>query len=170
MIEVYDDLPDGLIMNEDHLVLPDGEWVRACKRWVDRDLFVYWHKEHETQVFCEWAKKEGVRVCVELLASEVPFDRGGWMPKKWVQMRCRSSRLVAEEMLRTKAEQKRDLREGRIEAAQDKNEKLKYMRHKGMGDLADSMARQPWATDRTTDGGVTRLKEAMKPSPKIFNV
>ena len=44
-----------LHMNENHEVLPDGEWIRSVRRRVGRDtLFMYYHHKTNKFVLADW--------------------------------------------------------------------------------------------------------------------
>lgn len=161
-IEVEDWLPDGLVMDARHEVLPDGEWVRWVRRETGKDVFAYRHREHGTYVLAEWRKKEGVRVCTELLSSEVPFDRGGWEGREWVRLRFRSAQAVAEEMLRGKARVREERIEMAQEAQEDQKSKVRWLRRKGMEEVAKAVEKSKWVTDRQTGGGVSAMREALQ--------
>ena len=77
----------GLAMDQDHEVMPDGDWIRFARRVTGiPELFVYFHRRTENFVLAKWLFKPDV--CLELEAFPVAPDRGGWMSAEELKARC----------------------------------------------------------------------------------
>lgn len=91
----------GLVLGEDHEILPDTDWILWARRFsgID-DLFVYFHKLQGTFVFSKWLyhpEKDGVGIVMELEAFNAPPN---WYPptREWMRDRLRPVAEMAEMM------------------------------------------------------------------------
>ena len=90
---IEDAVESGLLINDDHELLPDGEWIRFARRVTKHpELFIYRHKLTGNFVLAGWIyneKEHGIAVATELHTMETPPDRGGWMETDSLIRRCR---------------------------------------------------------------------------------
>jgi len=135
----------GLVMGAEHKVLEDSEWIKHIKRETGRkDLFMYYHKYTEKFVLAHWIypPSEVTRpICLELETMDIPPDKGGWIPTKFIKYRCREVDQEEENLkkhLHSEAK-KRDEENERYASAERKQEGVKYLKRKGMESAALSL-------------------------------
>ena len=135
----------GLQMGPEHQVLPESEWLRHIKRETGRkDLFVYRHKYTKRFVLAHWIYPpwEVTRpVCLELDTMDKPPDRGGWIPTRFIKLRC-APVDQEEEKLKKKLHSQAEAREkesSRLESAERKYSMVDHLKRKGMDDAALSL-------------------------------
>jgi hypothetical protein len=128
----------GLVMNENHEVCPDGEWIRYARRLTGiKDLFVYHHKLEGTWVLCKWLYKPSETdspVALELATMPLPPDMpgSGRLVGDALKYRLRPAEDMVEEMKRNArdaASHKETMRQERIGT---KQQAVKYMKGHGM--------------------------------------
>lgn len=134
-------LANGLRMDERHEVLPDGEWIRAVRRHVGMDdLFVYHHRETGAFVLCQWLSHEP-RFCQELETMPAPPDRGGWIPMKILELRCKPASyhhdIIRRQILRSRSQRKA----ARRDSLEQRNEASRWLHRQGK-DAAAAMLQQ----------------------------
>ncbi len=132
---------NGLTMDERHLVLPDGEWIRAVRRRCEReDLFVYFHRETGKFVVAQWLSKEP-RMCQELDTMDLPPDRGGWISLRMMELRCRPFYEHMRDIQDRIRFQRGQKRRHQVESALQKRDSAQYLRRHGKGEAADLLER-----------------------------
>lgn len=135
----------GLQMGEEHQVLSESEWLKHIKRETGRkDLFVYYHKYTKQYVLAHWIYPpwEVTRpVCLELDSMNKPPDRGGWIPTKFIKLRCLPVDQEEEKMKKQLHSQSeaREKERKRIEDVERKYAMVKHLKSKGMDDAALSL-------------------------------
>jgi len=127
-----------LHMNENHEVLPDGEWIRSVRRRVDRDtLFVYYHHKTNKFVLADWCfppNKYSFKACIELEVFDIrPDANGSDRPSmETLELRC----CYADEMhkrMRKKLMEARGLKASlKADSAEQRKEAYNWMKSKGM--------------------------------------
>ena len=128
----------GLIMGEEHQVLPESMWLAHIKRETGRkDLFVYRHKYTEQFVLAHWIYKpdEVTRpVCLELDTMDKAPDRGGWIPTYLIKLRCREVDHEEEHLKKTLKRQSelRDEENQKREDIERKYDQVNHLKRKGM--------------------------------------
>jgi hypothetical protein len=149
-------LESGLLMDERHEVLPDGEWIRAVRRRTGReDLFVYRHREVGSFVLAQWMSKDP-RICLELESMQKAPDRGGWIDLDYMERRCEPIDKTWEAIQRKMEHSAWARREARRETAEARSDAMQWARRRGQEDLAAAVATQPYVGQ--TEGG-ERLAE-----------
>lgn len=129
----------GLHLAEDHEVLPDSEWLLACKRTTGRDdLLVYRHRVTGNFVLCHWVDRDK-GIVQEIHAMETPPDRGGWMPLDWVRSRCRPAYEEFEEIQRMLRRARADKKSSRLEKAGARKDVSEHYRRRGEEGIAASV-------------------------------
>lgn len=150
------DARTGLVMDERHEVLEDGEWVKAIRREMGRDdLFVYHHRETGAFVLAQWCKREP-RICREVHTMSCPPDQGGWIPMQMLRVMCKPQEeraLMIKDMVRTNLSIRR---EQKAERGQEQRDTVRWLHRKGQEDAAAMVAGSRWAG--TTEGG-DRMQE-----------
>lgn len=120
----------GLAMNQDHELLPDGDWIRFARRVTGiQDLFMYWHRRTEKFVLAKWLFKPDV--CLELEVFDVAPDRGGWMSAEQLKNRCvpvyETQKAITDKM-RKAASDRKSMMEDHVH---EKTNAIKSMRRRG---------------------------------------
>ena len=145
---------NGMILGEDHEVLPDGEWIRWARRFsgID-DLFVYRHKIQQTFVVAKWIyhpDKDGIGIVLELEAFDQPLD---WNPpsQEWVRNRLQPAQAMADSMRkgirdRAKAKAFKD-RDGVLE----KHSTADWLDRQGHSDAAQMTRQRKWSKDESPE-------------------
>jgi hypothetical protein len=135
----------GLIMGAHHKILPDSEWLKHIKRETGRDkLFVYHHQITGKFVLAHWIYPPWERdkpVCLELDTMDLPPDKGGWIPTKFIKLRCREVNHE-EEYLKKKLHaeaEARDEQRKKQEGYERKDEMVQHLKKKGMEEEAWSL-------------------------------
>ncbi len=124
----------GLLMDERHRVLPDGEFIHWLNKAMGRtDLFLYRHTETEMFVLAQWTSREP-RVCIELDTWPVPPD---WMQSQIEGEEFWKYRLVgAHEMVdrlhRQVREDAYEKRAAKQETGMQRQGAAKYLKKRGM--------------------------------------
>ena len=138
----------GLLMDERHDVLPDGDWIQHIRRETGRDnLFVYHHKETEKFVLAGWVyteRDDGVNICVELDTMDLPPDKGGWLPTEYVKARVRPVEEIVGRMKRRMKEGSEAKKAMKMGDAGKKAEVMEYYRKKGDIEMVESLRRSPY--------------------------
>jgi hypothetical protein len=135
----------GLIMGEEHQVLPESMWLAHIKRETGRkDLFVYRHKYTEQFVLAHWIYppwEVDKPVCLELDTMDKAPDRGGWIPTHFIKLRCREVDHE-EERLKKNLHRQAELRDEERQKREDierKYEQVNHLKRKGMETEAASL-------------------------------
>jgi len=145
----------GLVLGEDHEILPDSEWVLWARRFsgID-DLFVYHHKIAETFVLSKWIyhpKRDGIGIVMELEAFPTPPN---WHPptQDWLRNRLRPAQEMAESMkkgIRDRAKAKRSMERDNIE---EKHRVADWVgRTTGDQAAANSLRSKKWSGTETAE-------------------
>jgi hypothetical protein len=160
----------GLVMDEDHHVLPDGEWIRWARRVTDiPELFVYLHRFHQTFVLAAW-KHKGQRRCVELHSQEDNFDSAP-LDRNFLELLCMP---VDEKMVRMKRkanEARMERQAGANESSEEKMDMLKWTKQKGLDESHRNLATAPFVGARQGGETLESTKDALKDmtSGKIYS-
>ena len=135
----------GLLMDERHHRIPDGEFVRWLNRILGRDdFFVYHHLEHGSFVLAQMRWKDP-RVCVELDAEL--FDRppdqmmDSIEREEFWKMRYCSIAESKKRMRKMLQEKRYEEKQARHESALSRRDVSKWLKRKGMDLEADQMER-----------------------------
>ena len=127
----------GLVINENHEILPDGEWVSWCKRisGID-DLFVYRHKEAGTFVLSKWIyhpKKDGIGIAMELeIMSDHPDKYPVDLPSAHsMRNRLKSNSGMAEQMKKGIRDRAKAKRQQTVENAEERHRVADWLHRKG---------------------------------------
>jgi hypothetical protein len=120
----------GLAMDQDHELMPDGDWIRFARRVTGiPDLFMYRHRRTEKFVLAKWLFKPDV--CLELEVFDVAPDRGGWMSAEQLKARCvpvhETQKAIADNMRKASSDRKSMMQDHSHEKAQA----IKSMRRRG---------------------------------------
>jgi hypothetical protein len=149
----------GLLMDERHEVLPEGDWIRAVNRITGRsDLFVYRHAWTEKFVVAQWLSREPP-VCLELETMDLPPDRGGWISLGYMEQRCISAVAMRRRVTDSLKRVSRDRRDLRMESAEEKRDVRGWLRRRRGEDAAAIMMDGPGRYVGQREGG-ERLEEA----------
>jgi hypothetical protein len=137
----------GLLMDKRHEVLPDGEWIRAARKWTGREnLFVYHHALTGGFVLAEWIYKDP-RVCVELEVMGAPPDRGGWFDQQFMLARCQPLKAQIAGIKKTMQTASAQKEAARLEQAGKKKEVVEHYRRRGMPEVAASVGASPYQSE-----------------------
>tara|TARA_R100000458_G_scaffold16324_1_gene13977 strand:+ start:118 stop:666 length:549 start_codon:yes stop_codon:yes gene_type:complete len=135
----------GLVLGKEHEILPESMWLAHIKRETGRkDLFVYRHAYTGRFVLAHWIYppwEVDKPVCLELDTMDLPPDRGGWIPTRFIKERCRPVDQE-EEMMKKRLRRQSELREKERKKKEDverKFESAKYLKSKGMDEAAASL-------------------------------
>lgn len=161
---------DGLVMDERHFVLPDGEWIRWARRTVKiPELFVYYHREYGSFVLGAW-RNEQQRRCVELHVQEVPFDRKP-LDQNFLELLCMPIDEKMARMKRKASEARLERQAGANESDEEKTEMLKWTKRKGLDESHRNLAIAPFVGQRQGGETLERTKDALKDmtSGKIYS-
>lgn len=135
----------GLLLGEDHEVMPDGVWIRHA-RAVTRipDLFMYYHRKTKNYVLCKWVY--GREACIELEAFPLPPDQGGWMPDDELISRCRPLDETVDAMKRKMREAASQRASMMADDAEQKKQAIKSLKRRGMDEAAFRLQEgmDPW--------------------------
>lgn len=139
---VFDRVSSGLLMDERHEVLPDGEFISWLRRISGFDgLFVYRHWGTGNYVLAQWLSQTP-RSCSEIdVYPEYP-DR---MPTQiegehfW-KLRLKTDSQVKAEMRRKIAEARYEERTAKRESAEHRRELARDLKRHGYEDAAHAMA------------------------------
>tara|TARA_R110002051_G_scaffold306212_1_gene376642 strand:- start:811 stop:1380 length:570 start_codon:yes stop_codon:yes gene_type:complete len=135
-----------LHMEEQHEVLPDGEWILAVRRLVKREsLFVYRHAETGNFVLADWVYQDidGLRVCIELEVMPYPPDLyvEGRPTMENLRFRCcfvdDMVKNLHDKMKRMRYEEKA----ARDEGIEEKGDAIQRLKNMGLFEAADRMER-----------------------------
>ena len=154
----------GLVLGEDHEILPDSEWILWARRFsgID-DLFVYHHKTEGTFVLSKWIyhpERDGVGIVMELEAFHAPPN---WYPptQEWLRDRLRPAQEIAEVMkqgIRDRAKAKRQMERDNIE---EKHRVADWVgRSTGDENAAASYRQKKW-TNNTSEEALEFKKDLM---------
>jgi hypothetical protein len=153
-------IEDGLLMDERHEVLPDGEWIRAVRRVTERDdLFVYRHKQTGRFELCQWTHEGDVRVCREILGMDMAPDRGGWVPLRIVELQCRPTFIKAREMRARIAEERARASQAKADGLEQKGDIARHLRLRGKAAEAAMVTQGPYATDAESGESLDELRD-----------
>lgn len=126
-------IESGLLMDERHRVLPDGEFILWLRRISGhQDLFLYGHRESGAWVLAQWLSREP-RACIEIDTFNQPPD---WIHHKVGNERYWKDRLktdaeVAAIMAKRIREQRYEERAARIDSAEDRVKQVKRLKRRG---------------------------------------
>lgn len=158
----------GLAMDEDHKVMPDGDWIRFARRVTGiPELFVYHHQRTGNFVLAKWLFKPDI--CLELEAFEVAPDRGGWMSAEELKARCSPVDDTVRSMkdkMRMAASQRRSMMQ---DHASEKMNAVKNLRRRGQNRVAHQIetGAQPWVGESKGGESYMRTCEALKNIAKV---
>lgn len=146
----------GLMLGEDHEILPDSDWVMWTRRFsgID-DLFVYRHKLAETFVFSKWLyhpEKDGIGIVLELEAFPAPPN---WHPptQDWVRTRLQPADEMAAAMRKGIRDRAKSKRLAEREAIEEKHRVADWVQRSGQGDeiVANSIRSKKWGGATTPE-------------------
>ena len=158
----------GLAMDEDHEVLPDGDWIRFARRVTGiPELFVYRHRRTENFVLAKWLFRPDV--CLELEAFPVAPDRGGWMSAEELKARCSpvdDTVRAMKDRMRVAASQRRSMMQ---DHAVEKMDAVRRLRNRGHDRVAHGIetGAQPWAGESRGGESYRRTCETLKSIAKV---
>jgi len=166
---VYDPIAaaveSGLLINENHELLPDGEWIRFARRVTKHpELFIYRHKLTGKFVLAGWVydpKEWGIGVATELHTMDIPPDRGGWMDTDWLIRRCRpfhEQAAAVRDRIKKAASIKDSMRNDSLEKRQ---ETAAYYRRMGDIEMAAMIESGPYVGDQQGGESLEQLKEEL---------
>lgn len=145
----------GLVLNENHEILPDSEWILWARRFSGvEDLFVYHHKIEGTFVLSKWLyhpERDGIGIVMELEAFDYPPN---WYPptQEWVRNRLRPAQEMAEMMrqgIRDRAKAREQMRQDGIE---EKHRVADWVgRTTGNEQTANSIRSKKWSGTETAE-------------------
>ena len=128
-------LNTGLLLCEEHKILPESMWLAHIKRETKRkNLFVYRHAYTDKYVLAHWIFppwEVDKPICLELDTMDKAPDRGGWIPTQEVKFRCKAidpEQKIIEKQLRVVNQAKRKEREEQLGR---RNEQVANLRRKG---------------------------------------
>ncbi|HIJ11100.1 TPA: hypothetical protein HA278_03515 [Candidatus Woesearchaeota archaeon] len=128
-------LNTGLLLCEEHKILPESMWLAHIKRETKRkNLFVYRHAYTDKYVLAHWIFppwEVDKPICLELDTMDKAPDRGGWIPTQEVKFRCKAidpEQKIIEKQLREVNQAKREEREEQLGR---RNEQVANLRRKG---------------------------------------
>jgi len=135
----------GLLLGEEHEVMPDGDWIRHARRVTKiPDLFMYHHKRTGNYVLSKWVY--GREACIELEAFPIPPDRGGWMPDDELVARCRPIHETVEAMKRRMKDAASQRASMMADDAEQKKQAIRSLKRRGLDEAAFRLQEgmDPW--------------------------
>jgi len=148
-----------LCLNENHEILPDGEFIHWAKRFsgID-DIFQYRHKVTGNFVLAKWIyhpEKDGIGIAMELEAFEQPLD---WRPptQEWVRNRIKPSQDIARAIkqgIRDRAKAKYQADRDQIE---EKHRVADWMKSQGNEESAHMIRQRKWSANDDPEFGEFR--------------
>tara|TARA_R100001086_G_scaffold249766_1_gene190784 strand:+ start:194 stop:739 length:546 start_codon:yes stop_codon:yes gene_type:complete len=146
----------GLVLGEDHEVLPDSDWILWARRFsgID-DLFVYHHKVADTFVLAKWIyhpKKDGVGILMELEAFDSPPN---WRPptQDWMRERLRPAQEIAESMRNGIRDRAKAKRVAEREAIEEKHGVADWLKRQGHEEASMSVRNKKWSNNDNAEFG-----------------
>jgi len=120
----------GLALDYDHEVMPDGDWIRFARRVTGiPELFMYHHKRTGNFVLAKWLFKP--EVCLEIEAFPVAPDRGGWMSAEELKARCKPIEETVKSMKDKMRETSSQRASMKADDAAQRREAVKMLRRRG---------------------------------------
>ena len=162
---IADAVESGLLINDDHELLPDGEWIRFARRVTKHpELFIYRHKLTGNFVLAGWVynpKEDGIGVATELHVMETPPDRGGWMETDSLIRRCRPFHeqvLAVKARIKKASSIKKSLRHDDLLKKKDVSD---HYRRMGDIEMASMIEAGPYCAEGQGGEGFERLKDEL---------
>ena len=158
----------GLAMDQDHEVLPDGDWIRFARRVTGiPELFVYRHRRTENFVLAKWLFRPDV--CLELEAFPIAPDRGGWMSAEELKRRCSPVDETVKSMkdqMRKAASERRSMMQ---DHAHEKMATVKRLKNRGHDRAAHGIetGAQPWVGEAKGGESYRKTCEMLKNIAKV---
>ena len=140
----------GMVLGEDHEILPDGEWIRWARRFSGiEDLFVYRHKKTGNFVLSKWIyhpERDGVGIVMELEAFPAPLD---WFPptQEWFRNRIRPAQSISDSIkkgIRDKARREHHEKRDQIE---EKHRVADWLKSQGHEESAAMTRNRRWSAN-----------------------
>lgn len=168
---IYHAVGMGIMIGEDHEILPDGEWILWCKRvsGID-DLFLYHHKMAGTFVLAKWIyspQKDGIGIAMELeVMSDHPDKYPHDLPTaQHIRNRLKPQCGIAEQMKKGIRDRSKAKQQLKVEKALERHQVADWMERKGEEGAASLLRqRTGWTPDDTPE--YESFKQDLKNSSK----
>ena len=153
---VADAADSNLRINENHEILPDGDWILWARKFTGvKDLFVYFHKISWKFVLAKWIyhpERDGIGIALELEALDYPPN---WMPpsQEWLRGRVRPASVISDAVkkgIRDKALKKK--REDR-DQIEEKHKVADWMGRQGNDKSAAMIRQRKWSANEDPEFG-----------------
>ena len=144
----------GLVLGEEHQVLPEGEWLLWARRFTGiDDLFVYYHKITGKFVLSKWIyhpDKDGVGIMLELEAFDEPLD---WNPpgQKWLRDRVRPSQEMSKSMRNSIQDRARAAKFHERDGIEEKHRTADWLHRQGHETTAAAFRQRKWSKDESPE-------------------
>jgi len=149
-----------------HHVIPDTELIRACRAVTGLDnLFVYHHLETDKFVLAQWvvSPSQSDRPCFnEIENMDLPPDRGGWIPLRMIELRCKPQYVLSREVEANILANQSAEKSRKADALTERESTEKWLCNKGKPEVAEAVRRAPYSPGEGSKNIAESLNEAAK--------
>lgn len=144
----------GMVLGEDHEILPDGEWIRWVRRFSGiEDLFVYRHKKTKKFVFSKWIyhpERDGIGIVMELEAFDAPPD---WFPptQEWVRARLQPAQTISDSIKKGMRDKARAEHRHKRDQIEEKHRVADWMKRQGNEESAHMIRNRRWSANESPE-------------------
>tara|TARA_Y100001973_G_C5176598_1_gene322345 strand:+ start:746 stop:1300 length:555 start_codon:yes stop_codon:yes gene_type:complete len=147
----------GIMIGENHELLPDGEWVSWCKRISGiKDLFLYRHREVGSFVLAKWIynpKKDGIGIAMELeVMSDHPDKYPHDLPSPHnMRNRLKPAGDMAEQMKKSIRDRAKAKRQALIDGQEKKEDVAGWLDRQGKEGVAEMVRKRKYQVDESDE-------------------